>query len=227
MVSATNMAFRRSNSMFGDEDDGISLASMNQFATMPFEDLRAHMDPVHRSLQAPSLFDGHSQLMRRHQELCEHAQDMFQHAREMHRQAYHMAQRAQATMDARLEVAFPGMFSPPPSFPPPPPPSFTPPRPGSRSRIPQDSYETFLALDDDNVRRGIAHSDRAKLKRVAASYRDQAKQCGICQENFVVGGKMIILPCSHSFCDKELLTWLDENKTCPTCRFVVENVRYR
>lgn len=81
-------------------------------------------------------------------------------------------------------------------------------------------------------------ADLAKLKRTRFLDTEECKQCGvchimlgapllvlqICQETFVVGSRVIILPCLHSFCELEILKWFVENKTCPTCRFVVESI---
>eukprot|EP00026_Physarum_polycephalum_P009897 Phypoly_transcript_10034.p1 GENE.Phypoly_transcript_10034~~Phypoly_transcript_10034.p1 ORF type:complete len:210 (+),score=55.42 Phypoly_transcript_10034:643-1272(+) len=87
-----------------------------------------------------------------------------------------------------------------------------------------NSYEELLHLDESVKKRGVSGSDLSKLKRVRYNSKDKCKQCGICQENFVVGTKLIALPCSHLYCEEEILKWFDQNKTCPTCRHVIENV---
>jgi len=87
-----------------------------------------------------------------------------------------------------------------------------------------NSYEELLHLDENVKKRGVSLSDLSKLKRVRFSSRDKCKQCGICQEYFSSGMKVIALPCAHLYCEEEILKWFDQNKTCPTCRHVVENV---
>jgi hypothetical protein len=86
------------------------------------------------------------------------------------------------------------------------------------------SYENLMRLEDTVKKRGVATADLRKLKKTQFSSRDVCKQCGICQDNFAVGTKIIMLPCKHSYCEKEILHWFEQNKTCPTCRFVVENI---
>lgn len=85
-------------------------------------------------------------------------------------------------------------------------------------------YESMLRLDENVRKKGVSDSDLAKLKRVKFSARENCKQCGICQENFTVGTKVIALPCKHVYCEDEILTWFDQHKTCPTCRHVVEDI---
>lgn len=86
------------------------------------------------------------------------------------------------------------------------------------------SYENLLRLDESVKKRGVTTADLAKLKRARHSARDNCKQCGICQDNFSVGTKIIVLPCAHAYCEGEILHWFEQNRTCPTCRRVIENV---
>lgn len=90
---------------------------------------------------------------------------------------------------------------------------------------PDLSYESMLALDQSIKKRGVAPSDLAKLKRARHTSNQKCKQCGICQDHFSVGTKIIVLPCSHAYCEKEILTWFEQNVTCPTCRFRIEDIR--
>lgn len=86
------------------------------------------------------------------------------------------------------------------------------------------SYEHLLRLDDAVKKRGVATADLSKLKKARFSNKDVCKQCGICQDNFAVGTKIIVLPCQHSYCEKEILRWFEQNRTCPTCRYVIEDI---
>jgi len=86
------------------------------------------------------------------------------------------------------------------------------------------SYENLLRLEENVKKKGVQSADLSKLKKTRFSNKDVCKQCGICQDNFTTGSKIIILPCKHSYCEKEILHWFEQNKTCPTCRFVVEDI---
>jgi len=44
-------------------------------------------------------------------------------------------------------------------------------------------------------------------------------QCVVCQENFQCGDDVTGLPCKHRFHRKCVVPWLQNNNTCPTCRF--------
>nr|CAB3453464.1 unnamed protein product [Digitaria exilis] len=44
-------------------------------------------------------------------------------------------------------------------------------------------------------------------------------ECAVCRENLVVDDKMQELPCKHLFHPPCLKPWLDENNSCPICRY--------
>lgn len=47
--------------------------------------------------------------------------------------------------------------------------------------------------------------------------------CSICYDNYVVGSKVIELPCEHAFCVSCGKEWLQRNSTCPVCRAEVKD----
>jgi len=50
----------------------------------------------------------------------------------------------------------------------------------------------------------------------------QQQECFICQENFEIGEKINVLPCSHLYHVNCVMTWLKEHNTCPVCRYELE-----
>jgi len=50
----------------------------------------------------------------------------------------------------------------------------------------------------------------------------QQQECYICQENFEIGEKISVLPCSHLFHVDCVMKWLKEHNTCPVCRYELE-----
>lgn len=48
--------------------------------------------------------------------------------------------------------------------------------------------------------------------------KDDGAVCAICYEEYVVGKRVLRLPCGHLFCATCCLQWLHRNCTCPVCR---------
>jgi len=46
--------------------------------------------------------------------------------------------------------------------------------------------------------------------------------CVICQEDYVLGQRLVQLPCSHTFCDDCGSEWLRRSNACPVCRRELE-----
>jgi hypothetical protein len=51
--------------------------------------------------------------------------------------------------------------------------------------------------------------------------RKDLGECGITQEEFVVGDTAVTLPCGHNYKEESILQWLSTSNTCPSCRHVV------
>ena len=95
-----------------------------------------------------------------------------------------------------------------------------PTHPGSPVRTQTDpslSYEALLALDDDVVTRGLSPSEMQRLERVRAS-GDEDGTCAPCMEGFQLNQPLIRLPCSHLYHRDCIAKWLENHRTCPTCR---------
>jgi len=46
--------------------------------------------------------------------------------------------------------------------------------------------------------------------------------CSVCKDDFVVGDKVLRLPCSHIFHDEDcIVPWLKQSGTCPVCRYAL------
>eukprot|EP01012_Entosiphon_sulcatum_P006213 TRINITY_DN12915_c0_g1_i1.p1 TRINITY_DN12915_c0_g1~~TRINITY_DN12915_c0_g1_i1.p1 ORF type:complete len:169 (+),score=8.20 TRINITY_DN12915_c0_g1_i1:37-507(+) len=45
-----------------------------------------------------------------------------------------------------------------------------------------------------------------------------SKDCSICLDEHEVGGRGIVLPCSHVYHKDCLVPWLSQHNTCPMCR---------
>lgn len=66
---------------------------------------------------------------------------------------------------------------------------------------------------------------KRKLRRPKADVDMIVAQpsCPICSEDFAVEGEVLALPCNHIFCEACVVPWLDMKKTCPICRFELNN----
>ena len=47
--------------------------------------------------------------------------------------------------------------------------------------------------------------------------KGEQKNCSICLEDFVVGDKIIYLPCFHYYHSKCIDTWVKNSDKCPLC----------
>lgn len=43
--------------------------------------------------------------------------------------------------------------------------------------------------------------------------------CYICMDHYRMGTRVLTLPCKHTFCRRCVVKWLNENDTCPVCRY--------
>ena len=69
-----------------------------------------------------------------------------------------------------------------------------------------------------------AKSEINKLKKYVLSKENLKKlgcenSCSVCKEDFVIGNKMMDLPCKHYFHEECLMPWLNQHDSCPICRF--------
>ena len=86
-----------------------------------------------------------------------------------------------------------------------------------------DEYEDLLELDEDIVDpvpeellRQLPTSEftAANLE----NFSEENKGCSICQCNYEVKEKYIILPCLHRFHSECVSTWFERKSTCPICK---------
>ena len=50
------------------------------------------------------------------------------------------------------------------------------------------------------------------------NFSEENKQCAICQCQYEVDEKYIILPCLHRFHTECVTTWFERKNTCPICK---------
>ncbi|GAQ82494.1 RING U-box superfamily protein [Klebsormidium nitens] len=78
----------------------------------------------------------------------------------------------------------------------------------------QRSKQRPAAAKDEVERLPVMDVDEAKLRQFGAG-----TQCAVCREDLVVGDKVQQMPCNHLFHPPCLAPWLEENNSCPICRF--------
>ncbi|KAE8683366.1 Detected protein of unknown function [Hibiscus syriacus] len=79
---------------------------------------------------------------------------------------------------------------------------------------------------DDSDGEGVTMTAEEVAENVGKTVVDAAgKECPICLEELVVGGEAVCVPCSHSFHELCIVTWLKKKKRCPCCRFDMSKVK--
>ena len=53
--------------------------------------------------------------------------------------------------------------------------------------------------------------------------RTNTEPCSICQDEYSANEKILTLPCSHEFHSRCIRKWLEDNNTCPVCRWDVNH----
>ena len=85
-----------------------------------------------------------------------------------------------------------------------------------------NNYEDLLALDDNNVKRGVSTARRNKLPLRQPRRAETHKECNICKDEFG-STKICELPCKHIYHAECITPWLKQHRTCPVCRHEVES----
>ncbi len=93
-----------------------------------------------------------------------------------------------------------------------------------------DTYESLLALDENNVSKGICRRvqerviRKTRFKTVPARGGGSGRPtqqhtcCAVCQDDFKENEEVAELPCGHPFHFDCVSPWLERDRTCPTCR---------
>eukprot|EP00760_Papus_ankaliazontas_P029924 PhM_4_TR4531/c0_g1_i1/m.61955 len=81
------------------------------------------------------------------------------------------------------------------------------------------TYESLLALDENNVSRAAPPSLRRRYLRAVLDPNPK-ESCLICQDEYGTSRaqRVVSLPCSHTYHDACINKWFDKEKTCPVCR---------
>lgn len=48
---------------------------------------------------------------------------------------------------------------------------------------------------------------------------DELEKCYVCQDDYVEGDEVVVLPCGHGYHRDCILPWCREHNTCPVCRY--------
>ena len=97
------------------------------------------------------------------------------------------------------------------------------------SEYENDEIEHILnyVMNNDENKYGsppAAKSEINKLKKYILSKENLdnfgcENSCPVCKEDFIVGNKMMDLPCKHYFHEDCLMPWLNQHDSCPICRY--------
>lgn len=86
-----------------------------------------------------------------------------------------------------------------------------------------DDYEDLLELDEEVIEpvpeellRQLPTSEFTQANM--ENFSEENKSCSICQCNYEVKEKYIILPCLHRFHSECVSTWFERKSTCPICK---------
>ena len=82
---------------------------------------------------------------------------------------------------------------------------------GMNERPRATSKETLKKLPEIEI-------DEAHCKK-GDDGKIELPSCTVCQEEFALGNKGMLLPCGHIFHKECLTPWLTSHNTCPVCRF--------
>ena len=92
-----------------------------------------------------------------------------------------------------------------------------------------EEYENFLQLDESILNpvptsfiEALPTSEFSEAN--LANFSEENKQCAICQCQYEVGDKYIILQCLHRFHTECVSTWFERKNTCPICKIRVGEV---
>eukprot|EP01060_Flectonema_neradi_P040073 TRINITY_DN9016_c0_g1_i1.p1 TRINITY_DN9016_c0_g1~~TRINITY_DN9016_c0_g1_i1.p1 ORF type:complete len:164 (+),score=27.32 TRINITY_DN9016_c0_g1_i1:68-493(+) len=91
---------------------------------------------------------------------------------------------------------------------------------GERPNSAGMTYEQMLALDENNVKRGVKPREWAKvIKEERASRKDAKETDPITQDEFKPGEQVAkIKKCGHRFKVDGLKQWFKKEHKCPVCR---------
>jgi hypothetical protein len=75
--------------------------------------------------------------------------------------------------------------------------------------------------EEDKLHKALVDALRAKLEGNVAIFEERkAARCAICLDEMQ---EMKVLKCGHMFCKNGIETWMEQEKTCPTCRAKVSH----
>ena len=97
------------------------------------------------------------------------------------------------------------------------------------SEYENDEIENILnyIINNDQNRYGSPPAAQSEIKKLnkytltkdKLNHFGTENTCSVCKEDFVIGNKMMDLPCNHYFHEECLMPWLNQHDSCPICRF--------
>lgn len=87
-----------------------------------------------------------------------------------------------------------------------------------------DANEKFNNIKNDINLPSFAQNLPISIYHVYQSNNENmAKTCMICLESFIIGRKIITLPCFHIFHVKCISNWLKKKRSCPICKYSIDD----
>jgi hypothetical protein len=82
-------------------------------------------------------------------------------------------------------------------------------------------------ISNDNNRYGSPPAAQSEINKLNKYILTEDKlnnfgtenTCSVCKEDFIIGSKMMDLPCNHYFHEECIMPWLNQHDSCPICRF--------
>lgn len=81
-----------------------------------------------------------------------------------------------------------------------------------RLPTPRMSYEQMVALDDQNVTRGLSQRAKAQLPRFRVGAEEEGTECAVTMETLKRNEKAIRLKCGHMFKEQGIMPWFQTHR---------------
>ena len=85
-----------------------------------------------------------------------------------------------------------------------------------------DFDDEFYIYHEQTQRKGVSDRIRRSLLTVLADADAQNEDCHVCQDKFTKTCAVTRLPCKHFYHQHCIGRWLDSNRSCPTCRYILK-----
>jgi hypothetical protein len=90
------------------------------------------------------------------------------------------------------------------------------------TKVDANAFQNCPKLSLRKIYTRFLYGKYSELKEsLVGSYREGGI-CGITLESFLDDSNIVCLPCGHAYFEEALYKWLEIQKICPTCRFVLQ-----